>query len=212
MPGLSCAPPTAMPTAVMEPASPSPHDYQRLSQAGMGSGQRAAPHPLPVSRGKQKGLSVTSSPGSKSLLGQSSEVEGKAAGRSCPTWAEPGTLPVSEPWSESPACSFAEDSSAFPTHLEPQDLLSTGPGRIISAAPPKQTLGPAFSSTSRACPHHPTLATSCPGRRLMVPLGPALVIPPAAREMLKHHSASPNPEPGGSLTLGTAALPQWARN
>lgn len=108
--------PKAMARAVMEQASPQPRECWGLRQAGMERGHRAAPHPLPISRDKQKGLSVTTFPGSKSLWGQSSEVKGKAAARhmarSCPTRAEPSTLPVSEPWSQPPVHSFSEDDTA----------------------------------------------------------------------------------------------------
>lgn len=86
------------------PPAPRAPECQGLSQAGMESGHGAAPRPLPISRDEQKGHSVTNSPSSKSVWGQSSEVEGKAAAghtaRSYPTRAEPGTLPVSEPWSQ----------------------------------------------------------------------------------------------------------------
>lgn len=60
----------------------------------------------------------------------------------------PGTLPVSEPWSQPQARSFSEDNTASPAHLAPQDLLSPGPSRMISAAPPKQTFTPGYTNSS----------------------------------------------------------------
>lgn len=195
-----------------------PPSARGLSQAGMESGHRAAPHLLPISRDKQKGLSVTTYSGSKSLWGQSSEVEGKAAARhmarSCPRRAEPSTLPVSEPWSQPRVRSFSEDDTASPVHPAHRDLLSTGPSRMISAAPPKQTFTPGYRSTSPAEPSRalpPLPNNSCPGRRLMVPLGTAQFIPPSPKEMPMHCTASTDPEafPASGTAGGQepAALP-----
>lgn len=116
----------------------------------------------------------------------------------------PGTLPASEPWSQSRARGFSEDDTASPAHLAPQHLLSPGPSRMISATPPKQTFTPAPPAASQQSPS--TLAKhQLPGK---VPLGTAQSIPPAPTETPVHGAASPSKDrQGRSPSLRTHCPP-----
>ena len=85
---------------------------QPRSHAGMESGHRAAPCPRPISGDRQKGLcdklpgqQVASRTGQRGRRQSSSRAHGEVP---------PGTLPVSEPWSQPGARSLSEGDTTSP--------------------------------------------------------------------------------------------------
>lgn len=122
----------------------------------------------------------------------------------------PGTLPVSEPWSQPQARSFSEDNTASPAHLAPQDLLSPGPRRVISAAPPKQTFTPGYTNSSPS-----TLAKhQLPGKEPHGATGNSSVHPSCSERDACAQRCQPQQAPGcrSPSLCAPHSLPTWARD